>query len=98
MNSPFSLQFELGRAQAQLASYRVLVADESRSRREQYLAATLPGFRDRFRDLFEAVGRDNGGRDRVLAQRYFSGITESNEGTPASALFFGGGCWMALWT
>ena len=63
MNSPFSLQFELGRAQAQLASYRVLVADESRSRREQYLAATLPGFRDRFRDLFEAVGRDNGGRD-----------------------------------
>ena len=52
MNSPFSLQFELGGAQAQLASYRVLVADESRSRREQYLAAALAGFRDRFRDLF----------------------------------------------
>ena len=40
-------------------------ADESRSRREQYLAAALPGFRDRFRDLFEPVGRDNGGRDRA---------------------------------
>ncbi len=46
-------------------SYRTLVADESRSRREQHLATALPGFRDRFRDLFEPVGRDDGGRDRA---------------------------------
>ena len=36
-----------------------------RSRREQYLAAALLGFRDRFRDLLEPVARDNGARDRV---------------------------------
>jgi hypothetical protein len=41
------------------------LVDESRFRREQHLAAALPGFRDRFRDLFEPVGRDNGGRDRA---------------------------------
>jgi hypothetical protein len=40
----------------------------------------------------------NAANTAFLAQQYFSGITEFNEGTPASALFFGGGCWMALWT
>ncbi len=38
-------------------SYRTLIADGSRSRREQYLAASLAGFRDRFRDTdFARVG------------------------------------------